>query len=305
LFIAEITLHKLEVDMMSGEFTYEKPNEEGIMRALLAQLKVEGFKDVAEVLEGSECEITHEQQFSYKRWNAFKTEVVIRVPAGKYELAVEKVTDEAKDKIVAIVDNLTPKEAGLDVMSMKLSPSIKVTPQEESLTPALDRSTEILSEEVIEQILPKDIKGKGKEMAHAYIYLYCVENALRLFIEKIAKENYGESYFSNLKKNPEIERKLVDRKRDEKKNQWLRIRGNSETFYLDFDDLESIIRNNWEIFEGYFPSQGWIVTKIDDLSKCRNLVAHNSYIDKEERELIRVYFNNILKQIGSRMGKKG
>lgn len=106
-------------------------------------------------------------------------------------------------------------------------------------------------------------------------------------------------YFSSLNTNKDINKKIKVRKRDEGKNQWLRIRGNSEIFYLDFDDIGHIIRNNWEIFKTYFPSQEWVVTKIIELSKCRNLVAHNSYIGKSERDLIRVYFNAILRQISS------
>lgn len=290
-----------------SEFTYEIPSEEGILRALLAQLKVEGLKDIAEILEGSKCEISHNQQFAMKRgggrWNAFWTQVIIRVPVSKYESAMKKVTDEIKSKIVSIVNDLIPRNAGLDVMSMKLSPSIEVTTLEKSLTSSLE-SAEILSGELIEEILPRDIKQKGKEMADAYICLYCIENALRLFIEKTAKENYKEDYFSHLNTNPEINKKLKTRKRDEQKHRWLRIRGNSEIFYLDFDDLGCIIRNNWEIFKKYFPSQEWIVTKIVELSKCRNLVAHNSHIGKNERELIRVYFNNILKQIVSQTVEK-
>ena len=281
------------------EFTYETPDREGFLRALLVQLKVEGMTDIADILRGSKCEIVHHQQFSRKRWNAYSTEIIFHVPVDKYELAIKEITDEIREGIVGTADNLMPKEAGLDVMSVGLVPSIGPTPLEESLISDLERSTEILSQELIEEILPEDVKEKGQDMADAYVYLYCVENALRLFVDKIARENYGADHFPNLITNREIDHKLRVRRRDEQRNQWLRIRGDSEIFYLDFDDLGSIIRNNWDIFRSYFPSQEWIVTKIEELSKCRNLVAHNSYIGQEERDLIRVYFNSILRQIGS------
>ena len=217
----------------------------------------------------------------------------------KYELAFKNITDDMKSKIMSIANNLMPKETGLDVLSISLSPSIEATPLEETLTSELQRASEILPNWLNEEIFPKDIKEKGKEMANAYVYLYCIENALRLFLEKIVKENYGDDYFSSLNTNKDIKKKFEVRKKDEGKNKWLRIRGNSEIFYLDFDDIGYIIRNNWEIFKKYFPTQEWIVTKINELSKCRNLVAHNSYIGKDERDLIRVYFNAILKQISS------
>lgn len=284
-----------------SDFTYEIPDEEGFMNALLVQLKVEGLKEVAEILKGSKCEISHAQQFAHPkgRWNAFIAEVVFRISVSKYELAFRKITDEMKNKIIEIANKIMPKGAGLDVLSIDLSPSIEVTPLEESSISELQRASESLSEGMIREILPGDVKEKGKEMADAYIYLYCIENALRLFLEKIAEGNYGDDYFSSLNTNRNINEKLKVRKKDEAKNQWLRIRGNSEIFYLDFDDLGCLIRSNWEIFKTYFPSQEWIVTKIAELSKCRNLVAHNSFIGKTERDLIRVYFNVILKQINS------
>lgn len=288
-----------------SKFTYELPNEEGFLNALLVQLKVKGFADIAEILKGCKCEIVNTQQFAYPkgRWDALWTELVFRIPSSKYELAIAKITDDLKNKIMEIADDLMPKTAGLDVLSISLSPSIEATPLEESSISELQEASEILSEELDKEILPEDIKERGKEMADAYVYLYCIENALRLFVEKIAKENYENNHFSSLKTNADIKKKYQIRKKDESKNQWLSIRGNSEIFYLDFDDIGYIIRNNWDIFKTYFPSQEWIVTKIDELSKCRNLVAHNSYIGKDERDLIRVYFNAILRQISSKVQK--
>lgn len=275
------------------------------MQALIVQLKVEGFKDIARILKGSSCEIVNTQQFAYPqgRWDAFWARIILRIPVNNYELAFKKITEEIKTKIRSVANNLMPKEAGLDVLSIDLSPSIEVTPLEESSILELQKASEILSEGLNEEIFPEDIKKRGKEMADVYIYLYCVENALRLFLEKISKENYGDDYFPSLNTNRDIDKNLAIRKRDEDKNQWLRIRGNSEIFYLDFDEIGFIIRNNWEIFKKYFPSQEWISTKITELSKCRNLVAHNSYIGKEERDLIRVYFNAILRQINSTLKK--
>jgi len=276
-------------------YTYEIPDERGFMRALLLQMKVEGLSEIVGTLDESKCEIVHYGQYSRKRWNAVWTNIIFRVPLDKYEDAMEKITAEIKQRIISIANNLMPQNAGLDVMDVSLSPSIEATPIEDSLVSELDAKKEIVSQE----ILPEDIKARGKEMADIYVYLYCVENALRLFIEKAAKVVYGDTFFQNLTLNKDIERKLRERINDENKNKWLRIRGDSEIFYLDFDDLSDIIRNNWDTYKPYFPNQEWITTKIDEMSKCRNLVAHNSYVGKGERDLIRVYFNTIMRQIGS------
>ena len=82
-----------------------------------------------------------------------------------------------------------------------------------------------------------------------------------------------------------------------KKNQWISIRGNSELFYLDFKELSTLIVNNWDFFKEYFPDQHWLNVKVDELGNCRNLIAHNSYVSSMERDVIRLNYNQILKQI--------
>lgn len=34
---------------------------------------------------------------------------------------------------------------------------------------------------------PDEIKTKGVEMSEVYLYLYCIENSLRIFIDEIIK----------------------------------------------------------------------------------------------------------------------
>jgi len=259
-----------------SEFTYEPPNSKLFFKALLVRMKIEGLKEITELLKGGLCEIVHHGQFSYKRWNAFRTKIIIRIPIEKYEEALNKITPDIKQKIVTVADEIMPPNAGLDVMEIALAPSLEPTSLEKSLISDIETSAKRLLKDMSQEILPEDIIEKGKEMADVYVYLYCVENAIRLFIEKMAKSAYGDDFFNQLKISRDIKRKLRIRKENERKNKWLRIRGDSEIFYLDFEDLGSLIRDNWELFKESFPSQEWIVTRIKDLSECRNLVAHNS-----------------------------
>ena len=75
------------------------------------------------------------------------------------------------------------------------------------------------------------------------------------------------------------------------------MRGESNLFYLDFKHLGDIIRNNWEIFEQKFPDQNWIIAKINELAKIRNLVAHNSLVGDDEIDILRTNTRSIMKQI--------
>jgi hypothetical protein len=147
------------------------------------------------------------------------------------------------------------------------------------------------------QNLPDDIKEKGTKMSEVYGYLYCIENTLRLFIEKIGVQNHGVDYLNQLSISGVVRRKIAQRKEEEEKNQWLCIRGESDLFYLDFKELGDIIVNNWEVFKSFFPEQAFVTSKINELARCRNLVAHNSLITNAEKDLLRLYYNQFLSQI--------
>ncbi|MBC7776845.1 MAG: hypothetical protein H7246_15540 [Phycisphaerae bacterium] len=148
--------------------------------------------------------------------------------------------------------------------------------------------------------LPNDIAEKAKDLSEVYLYLYVVENSLRIFIRGVAMRNFGDNYFPLLKISRDIQKSLTIRKENEEKNKWLSLRGNEELFYLDFKDLATVIGENWDIFKGHFDSQHWIRTKIEELANIRNLVAHNnSFIDQHNKDVLRINFHQILKQIGN------
>lgn len=281
-----------------SEFTYEIPNEEKFLKAVLLRLKQQGRDDIASLLNGSKCTITHGGQFSYKIWNHFWTTVNFEIPISRYEEVVSVATPEIIEIIRGICDEVMPTKSGLDVMEVNFAISLADVPQNEDLITDLERTTKELPAELRSEIIPDDVKEKAQQMAKAYTYLYCVENALRAFIEKIGKENHGDKYLENLKLNADMKRKIEYRKKSQEKIKWLSIRGDSDVFYLDLEDLGTIIRNNWDIFEPYFPSQEWIVTNVNEIAECRHPVAHNSYLEEHERDVIRIDFAKIIRQIG-------
>lgn len=44
-------------------------------------------------------------------------------------------------------------------------------------------------------------------------------------------------------------------------------------------------------------------TKLNDMTECRNKIAHNSYVDDIERNLMKTYYNVILRQISDFVDK--
>lgn len=141
-------------------------------------------------------------------------------------------------------------------------------------------------------LLPQDIQQKGREMSEVYLYLYCIENSLRIFIEEIMK-----SQTVNIPKR--VQDTIDKLKKSEQESKYLPIRGNSDLFYCDFIELGKIIVGNWTVFGKYFPKQNehWLNVMVDELYKIRCLVAHNSYVGKDERDALKVYYKSITAQL--------
>ena len=150
---------------------------------------------------------------------------------------------------------------------------------------------------IIDFKFPPDIADKGNEMTWCYFKLYCLENFLRLFTENVAINNLGIKYWELLKIKKEILEKIKSRKEKEEQNRWLSLRGNSNIFYMDFDDIRRLIISNWNLFATYFPDQPWITQRLTDLYKIRNLIAHNSYIDRNDQKTLDTFANNIYNQL--------
>jgi hypothetical protein len=284
---------------MSHHFTYEIPDQEKYHQSLLVYLKKKGENDLYSLLRKAKCSISTSGRFSEKRWNARYTTVIFQIPLSDFE----RVDDVVSKSLISYCDLIMPTEAGFDVMNVEFTPLIDVDERETSLEDDLEDIKSSLQNIQAPFPLPDDLMGKGREMTEAYLYLYVVENYLRVFIEKIAEEKYGADYFKKLTIPADVAKGIEKRKKQEAKNKWISIRGDKPLFYLDFKDLGTLILNNWELFKNYFPQQSWIDTKIDEMADCRNLVAHNSYIDKHERDIIRINFNSIIKQIGSALSK--
>lgn len=274
-----------------ANFSYEIPfSNERFLKGIMFELKRINRFDIMHWLKGATLSI-ETGSYSYYvgggRSDALATYIKFLVNPVYIE-SLEK--NEVKTMLVSICDKLIPAEVGYDVKSVSFSIDLtKDYDLEEDLILDLENNVDRISAKVLEEILPNDIKIKGYYMAEIYAYLYAVENSLRLFIMKVAGENLLIS--SQLKRNIDI------RKEKERENKWLSIRGSEDIFYLDFKDLVTIIDNNWVIFKNYFPDQGFIIPKIKEMAECRNHIAHNSYIDKDECNLIKTYYSVILKQI--------
>jgi hypothetical protein len=151
--------------------------------------------------------------------------------------------------------------------------------------------------EMVDKLLTEDVQKKGQQMTSVYMYLYNIENCIRKFIENVCIQKVGPDYDTKITIPTEIQTHVDSRKDQESKKKWLPVRTDSIFYYMDFDDLRRIIVNNWDLFKEYFLTTESISSKLNELYDCRNRIAHNSYIDESNKELIHSYFIQILKQI--------
>ncbi|MDA8088839.1 MAG: Swt1 family HEPN domain-containing protein [Nitrospiraceae bacterium] len=278
-----------------SEFTYNPPNDKKYFVAITKYLDKTGDNEISSLIRGGYCYINNSSVFSKKRWNAFFTEIIFYIPMDK----IDSVTPDIGNRLLRICDKLMPPEVGFDVMSVDFSPILDDIEEQTDLTKNLEQMIKPTASFPSLIGLPEDILRKGRDMSEVYLYLYCVENSLRIFIETIGKLRHGSKYIEKLTIPAQVKKSIQVRKGQEAKNQWLRVRGESDIFYLDFKELGAVITNNWDVFSFYFPDQAWISTKIEELGNCRNLIAHNSYVGDHEKDVIRVYYTSIVKQINS------
>jgi hypothetical protein len=282
---------------MSDNFTYAPPDPKRYLQALLKLLRAKGETKLYALLKDSKCAFDASSSYSRVRWNAIYTTVYFYIPVESFD--VLDLDDDSRSRLIGYCDTIMPKDVGYDVLHVELSPSLDSEDLERhSLESDLNEfSNSVGATENF--YVPEDVLAKGKEMMNVYLYLYAIENYLRLFIERICLKAYGQDYFSKLTLTKNIRDTINGRKRNEEINRWISVRGDSDLFYLDFIELSALIQNNWELFKGYFPEQSWISSKLNELYGIRNLVAHNSYVGEHERNILQVTFRSIVKQLNA------
>lgn len=285
--------------MSFDEFTYpelDQDYEDSFLYSIIAYLKCKNEDKIAGMLESSVCHITTTTSFSNIRWNAYGIKVHFSVELNKFtSLNAGEVAS-----FKAYCDDIVDKSYGYDVIEAKIAPVARANiSSAEKMTTEISHIQGRVEKTLARNMLSKDILNKGREMTHVYLYLYCVENSLRLFIEDVGTKKLGKDYFNELKIKTETRKRIASRKEDEAHKKWTSLRGDSDIFYTDFSELGNIFENNWEIFKEYFPSIAWIKIKIDELTESRIRIAHNSYIGQDEQESIRSNYKNILKQLGA------
>ena len=121
--------------------------------------------------------------------------------------------------------------------------------------------------------LKDPINDNSAIMASAYQLLFSLENYLREFIKDKLISKYKNDWWekgTTLK----IKDNANKNRLSESSEGWQISEVKSNMDYLYFEDLGSIIRNNWDLFNTTFNDQEWVTSRLKILEKIHHAIAH-------------------------------
>lgn len=214
---------------------------------------------------------------------------------GTYTLAHQEGLDITKYLDQATVDRvrgLLPKPA--TAATTGPPPSKRLRAESSSRAVRIAPSLEL-----VDAMLPLAVAEDAQRMATIYPKLYTLENSLRNVIIRVLRAKHGKNWWIDCAPVG-VQKKVTERKGKEKQKPWHGKRSTDAIYYSDFGDLRSLITSNWTEFESIFPTQAWIVQRLNDLEPPRNIIAHNNPLSKNEETRIDLYFNDWIALLNDR-----
>ena len=149
-------------------------------------------------------------------------------------------------------------------------------------------------------ILPDRVLSEAKEMASIYPLLYVLENSIRQFIVIMMEKYIGSDWWSHV--SIKISKNFEERMSDEKKNSWHQKRGTSPIYYLDLNELPSLLHKLApNICPSILPSLEWINSLIDEVYKSRCVLCHMNPLDKDSISSIKLRYSQWRKQLSAKI----
>jgi len=150
---------------------------------------------------------------------------------------------------------------------------------------------------VIEQDFSPKIWNDALKMSSVYTALYCIENTIRIFIVERMSERHGINWWEE-KVPKRIKEAVITLKKQEEKNKYHSNRSSNEIGYTMLNNLGQIIIENWNDFSDVIPDQAWLLSRMNDLEKSRNIIMHTGVLPIIEIERIESIARDVLRQIG-------
>src|SRR5450759_5159961 len=142
----------------------------------------------------------------------------------------------------------------------------------------------------------EQVRSGSLYMQRCFRLLFVLENVVREFVREVFEEVDKDTWFEK-RANAAMKKKVEDRKAAEAKNQWHSGRNSHPIFYLDFGDLALLIQNHWAEFKDLLPNQPWVVSRLQDAERSRNVIAHTNLLSDEELVRLEMHVRDWIRQV--------
>ncbi len=136
-------------------------------------------------------------------------------------------------------------------------------------------------------------------MAEIYVVLHCYENSVRKLVERVLSNELGDGWWT-IATSDNMKRSVENRRQVEQTKRWLSPRGGfSPLYYLDWGDLEKLMRKYDLAFLPYIGELRFVESRFGDLECLRNIVAHHGVLPSEDDfQRVKLNFNDWSRQVG-------
>ena len=116
--------------------------------------------------------------------------------------------------------------------------------------------------------------------------LAATENSLRLIIERIGRDSFGDDYLGRFGVSADVLRRWERSRAAEAQRRGAGILEQRLLYFSNMSELIAILRDNWPLFDPVFRQRDRTEVFLDKLRELRNPDAHNRELTDSEKSLI-------------------
>jgi len=147
-------------------------------------------------------------------------------------------------------------------------------------------------------LLDDNLVATARSMATVYTAIAAFENSIRSLISTVLIEQVDEEWWDKCV-SEKIRKRAEAKLKEEEKFRWHSQRGQDPIYYTLMGDLVSIVRQNWDHLEPYFPSIEWVTSVLDTIERSRNVIMHSGVLQRSDVERVGILIRDWVKQVGA------
>lgn len=155
-----------------------------------------------------------------------------------------------------------------------------------------------IAEKLSIDLLDEEFVVPAKQMAAVYVAVAAFENAARELVTNVLVDAVDENWWDGCVSD-RIRSRCTSRQAEEEKNRYHTQRGEAPINYSELNDLLNIIKQNWEHFEAFLPTQEWTASIFAPIERSRNVIMHSGTLGLEDIERVGINLRDWVKQVGT------